>query len=279
VWICPERRGHLLATGRDEAGRKQYRYHPRWQEARSQSKFERLADFAAHLPTIREVTDSHLRKKKLSRDKVLAVVVRLLEMTLIRIGNNQYARRNESYGLTTMQDEHVAIYGKHLEFEFMGKSGQEQSVDINDARLARAVRAAKDVPGEALFQYYDEHGQRHSVDSGEVNDYLRNITGEDFSAKDFRTWGGSTHAVIALYERWPYEDETDATHQVVEAVKEVAEELGNTPAICREYYIHPAVIECYLAGSLSEIVERQTAPDSRYDLEPYEAALVEIITE
>ena len=275
VWISPYKNGHILACGRDAQGRKQYRYHPRWIETRKLNKFNQLTSFGHHLPTIREVTDGHLRKHHLTREKVLAIVVRLLESTLIRIGNEEYARKNDTYGLTTLQDDHVAINGSVLQFEFTGKSGKTQWVDIRDRRLARGVKACRDIPGYELFQYYDEQGARQSVDSYAVNSYLRDISGEDFTAKDFRTWGGSIFAIEILCEITG--EQSKRENDIVCAVKQVAERLGNTPAVCRNYYIHPIILESYKTGNLSSVYGRQRNSKSPYALDRYEKTLIALI--
>lgn len=256
VWICPDPNGHILATGRDDAGRKQYIYHPRWQEVRNENKFNRMILFGQALPGLREQVDADLRRHGLPRERVLAVVVRLLDKTLIRIGNDEYAQRNDSYGLTTLRDKHVKLNSRRLEFEFTGKSGKHHVVDVEDRRLARLVKRCKDVPGYELFQYYDDEGNHHAVDSGMVNAYLNEVTGEDFTAKDFRTWGGTVLALHALRELPLPEDDEAAEENIREAVKRVAEGLGNTEAVCREYYIHPSVLDCYRQGSLSGLVEQ-----------------------
>ncbi|MBZ0292331.1 MAG: DNA topoisomerase IB [Anaerolineae bacterium] len=277
VWICSDPNGHILATGRDSKGRKQYIYHPDWQAQSSQHKFQQLTTFGRSLPAIRQQTEADMRKHQLSREKVLAVVVRLLEKTLIRIGNTCYMQHNESYGLTTMQDEHVAIAGKRISFEFTGKSGVEHEVDLEDKRLAAIVQACQDIPGHRLFQYYDEGGNRQRIESGDVNDYLREITGGDFSAKDFRTWGATTYMVKVLSDAPSADDEKELHQIVVDAVKEVAELLGNTPAVCRNYYIHPAVMDAFEEGKLRALIEKQPRPDSSYALDQYEAALMALI--
>lgn len=278
VWICPYPNGHILATGRDEKGRKQYRYHPRWRENRNATKFNRMALFGTHLPKIREVTDTNLRKRGLPYEKVLAVVIRLLETTLIRIGNPEYMRHNETYGLTTMHDDHVAVMGKTVQFEFTGKSGKEHHIEVTDQRLAKVVKACQDIPGYDLFQYYDENGNHRAIGSGDVNTYLRDITGEDFSAKDFRTWGGSVLAVEALCDLPECKTETEGKRAVAQAVKAVAAGLGNTPTVCRKYYIHPTVIEAYLNGTIHKVIKRQPEPESHYDLSRSESALMELIS-
>lgn len=255
VWICPVPDGHIQATGRDDLGRKQYRYHPDWRAIRDEHKYDRMILFARALPGMRLRIEADLKKKGLPREKVLAAVVRLLEISLIRVGNAEYARQNESYGLTTMRDRHVDFSSARVRFEFRGKGGKLHQVDINDARLSTVIRQCRDVPGYELFQYLDEEGNRQDVDSSDVNDYLREIGGDEFTAKDFRTWAGTIHAAAALLECGPAEDERTGTREVNEAVKLVAERLGNTPAVSRQCYIHPDVIESYLAGSLAELLD------------------------
>jgi DNA topoisomerase I len=278
VWICTSPNGHIQATGRDAKGRKQYRYHARWRQTRNNTKFDLIAKFGHCLPTIRKVTDKHLRQHELTREKVLATVVRLLETTLIRIGNAEYARDNESFGLTTMHDEHVTVEGAKVHFEFRGKSGIDHTIDMKDKRLARIVKACRDLDGYDLFQYSDANGGQHSIGSADVNAYLREITGEDFTAKNFRTWGGSVMALQALVQMPPPENETQGKKNVVEAIKAVAAHLGNTAAVCRSYYVHPAVIDAYMKGTLRDVVEAQSGPPSVYDLRPEESALLALIS-
>lgn len=253
VWICADERGHLQVTGRDEAGRKQYIYHPDWEEVRSRAKFQRMVDFAVALPSIRAQVSKDLRRRGLCREKVLAIVVYLLEETRIRVGNAEYARRNASYGLTTMENEHLEIAGSTITFSFVGKSGKEQQVDVKDRRLARYLKQCQDLPGQELFQYV-EGGECYRIDSGDVNGYLRKIADQPFTAKDFRTWAGTVIAVDELYQQGPPEDERDADKHIVAAVKAAAEALGNTPQVCRAYYIHPAVFDAYRNGDLFSAV-------------------------
>ena len=271
VWICPLANGHLQATGRDARGRKQYRYHPDWRAVRDETKFGRMVAFGETLPRLRARLESDLALPGLPREKVLAAVVKLLETTLIRVGNEEYARENDSFGLTTMRSRHVDIAGATVRFHFRGKSGKEHDVAIADRRLARVVRACRELPGHELFQYVDESGERQGVSSDDVNEYLRAVTGEDFTAKDFRTWGGTVLALAALRvcgagcsageaklaERQPKAGqssrEREANRAIVEAVKRVADQLGNRPAICRKYYVHPAVIAAFLEGRLDPI--------------------------
>jgi DNA topoisomerase-1 len=255
VWISPRPNGHLQATGRDARGRKQYRYHADWREVRDETKFGRMIAFGEALPRIRERIERDLSQRGLGRDKVLATVIKLLETTLIRIGNAEYARQNNSFGLTTLRDQHVDVEGTTLRFEFRGKGGKEHSVEVHDRRLARIVKQCRDLPGQKLFQYLDEGGERQSVSSEDVNAYLRETTGEDFTAKDFRTWGGTVLALSALLEVGSCENEREANKAVVEAIKHVAGELGNRPAICRRYYVHPLVIQRFLEGALRDTLE------------------------
>lgn len=267
VWISPIRRGHIQATGRDARGRKQYRYHPRWRDVRDLAKYDRLLDFARALPRIRRRTDRDLRRRGLPREKVLATVVRLLESTLIRIGNEEYLRENRSVGLSTMRDRHVDVTGSQLRFEFRGKSGKRHSVAVTDRRLARAVKQCQELPGQELFQYIDADGQRQRVDSANVNDYLRDITGDEFTAKDFRTWAGTVAASLALQEVELLDPEAPAKHNVTEAIRRVAERLGNTPSVCRKCYVHPGVIDAYLDGDLAATLEE--AASKRLSARPH----------
>ncbi|HSK79570.1 MAG TPA: DNA topoisomerase IB [Thermoanaerobaculia bacterium] len=255
VWICPRPNGHLQATGRDARGRKQYRYHTNWREVRDETKFGRMVAFGEALPKIRERVESDLSLRGLTREKVLAAVVKLLETTLIRVGNKEYARQNNSFGLTTLKDGHVDISGSKLRFEFRGKSGKDHQVEIEDRRLARIVKQCRDIPGQKLFQYLDDEGERQSVSSEDVNSYLKETTGEDFTAKDFRTWGGTVLALSALLEIGCLDDEKEANKAVVEVVKRVSADLGNRPAICRKFYVHPAVIDAFVDGSLPQVLE------------------------
>jgi DNA topoisomerase-1 len=257
VWICADPRGHLQATGRDARGRKQYRYHPKWREVRDETKYDRMIAFAQALPIIRRKTTEHLRQAGLPRSRVLATVVRLLEKTLIRVGNDEYARTNGSYGLTTLRDGHVAVSGGRVRFTFRGKSGVEHEIDLNDRRLAAIVKQCRDLPGYDLFQYLDEDGQRQSVGSEEVNAYLKEITGQDFSSKDFRTWSGTVLAAKLLCELDAFGSEAEARRNIVRAVEVVAKKLGNTKAVCRKCYIHPAVLDAYLDGSMAGTLARR----------------------
>ena len=258
VWICPSANGHLQATGRDARGRKQSRYHPRWREVRDETKYERMAAFGKALPGIRERVEHDLAKQGLGREKVLATVVRLMEMTLIRVGNEEYARKNKSYGLTTMRNKHVDVEGSTVKFEFKGKSGVKHSVDLKDKRLARIVGQCQELPGHELFQYVDGDGETHTIDSADVNEYLREISGEHFTAKDFRTWAGTVLACEMLREFESFASETEAKRNVVQAIKQVAAKLGNTPSVCRKCYVHPLVLDTYMSGALVRDVERRS---------------------
>lgn len=249
VWICALPHGHLQAVGRDARGRKQYRYHPRWRAVRDETKYARLAAFARALPSIRRRVREDMRQAGLPREKVLAAVIGLLEATLIRVGNEEYARQNGSYGLTTLRTKHVRVKGARVRFEFVGKGGKPHVVDLDDRRLAHVVRQCRDLPGHELFQYVDDDGRRQSIDSADVNTYLREISGRDFTAKDFRTWGGTVLAAAAL-RRIEVGGPTRARKQIVQAVAAVAQQMRNTPAICRKSYIHPAIFEAFQASAL-----------------------------
>jgi DNA topoisomerase-1 len=263
VWICPDPRGHLQATGRDARGRKQYRYHARWRQVRDETKYHRMIRFAQALPAIRRHTDAALRKAGLTRHKVIAAVVQLLEKTLIRVGNDEYARDNNSFGLTTLRDGHVEIDGGTVRFSFKGKSGVEHEVDLADRRLARIVKACRDIPGYDLFQYYGENGERQSIGSGDVNAYLKEIAGEDFTSKDFRTWAGTVLAAQLLREFDHAPSEARLKRNVVKAVEGVAKRLGNTKAVCRKCYIHPAVLDAYMDGSMLKTVAQRARRAAR----------------
>src|SRR5436305_1568002 len=246
VWICPSPTGHIQATGRDARRRKQYRYHERWREIRDENKFGHLAAFAQALPKIRSRVAKDLKLPGLPRQKVLATVVQLLERTFIRIGNEEYARENKSFGLTTMKNRHVTVKGARLRFRFRGKSGRQHEVDVTDRRMAKIVAKCQDLPGQDLFQYVNDDGDVRDVTSQDVNDYLREITNEDFTAKDFRTWGGTVLATIALNAQGEFKTKKQAKANVKTAICAVAELLGNTPAICRKCYVHPGIVEAYL---------------------------------
>jgi DNA topoisomerase I len=258
VWISPDPNGHLQATGRDVRGRKQYRYHPRWREVRDEAKYSKLLIFSRALPKLRARVEEDLKRPGLTRERVLAAIVRLMDMTLFRIGNNEYAKENKSFGLTTLRDRHVAIEGSRIHISFRGKHGKHHETDINDRRLARIIKNCRDLPGYELFQYLDDKGDRHTVGSAEVNEYLREITGEEITAKDFRTWAGTKLAAEALREFELFDTEAERKKAVLRAVEKVAKHLGNTPAICRSCYIHPAVLDGYLDGSLLKSLAEET---------------------
>lgn len=257
VWICPSSNGHLQATGRDARGRKQSRYHPRWREVRDETKYERIVQFAQALPSIRGRVKSDLALPGLPREKVLATIVSLMEQTHIRVGNQEYAKENGSYGLTTLRNKHVEVKGSKVIFSFQGKSRIHHTISLEDRRLARIIKQCEDLPGYELFQYIDEDGERRSVDSSDVNEYLREITGQHFTAKDFRTWAGSVLACDLLRGIGSFENASHAKKNVVAAIKAVAAKLGNTPAVCRKCYVHPAVLEAYLGGISVEDAKAQ----------------------
>lgn len=282
VWICPTANGHLQATGRDARGRKQYRYHPRWRAVRDDTKYDKVIAFAHALPQIRTRIEHDLALPGLHRDKVLATVVRLLETTLIRVGNDEYVRQNRSFGLTTMQDRHVKVNGSEVRFQFRGKSGIRHAIDLHDRRLARIIKRCQDVPGEELFQYLDEHGRPHDIGSADVNEYLRETTGQDFTAKDFRTWAGTVLAARALQEVAAFDSKAQAKRNIVQAIETVAKRLGNTRTVCRKCYVHPAVIDSYLDGSLLETLRKRAAQEmsrSLENLQPEEAAVLAFLQE
>ena len=266
VWICPDGQGHLQATGRDARGRKQYRYHPGWSATRDAAKFDRMLAFARTLPQIRARVAEDQALRGLPREKVLATIVRLLEVTLIRVGNQEYARENRSYGLTTMRDRHVDFDGAEIVFAYRGKGGKLHRTTLRDRRMARIVRSCQELPGQHLFQYLDEQGSRQSVDSADVNAYLREITGEPFTAKDFRTWAGTVLASVALSAFESFDSEAAAKRNVTRAIEQVAAQLGNTVAVCRKSYVHPEIVECYLEGSLLEVLQGRVEEVLRDDL-------------
>jgi DNA topoisomerase-1 len=253
VWICTNPRGHLQATGRDTRGRKQYRYHPKWREVRDGTKYGRLIDFGRALPVIRRRTEADLRRTGLPREKVLAAVVRLLEKTFIRVGNEEYARANRSFGLTTLRDNHVKLSGSMVRFIFRGKSGIEHELTLDDRRLAKIVKQCRDLPGQELFQYRDHGGRIVDIGSADVNAYLHEISGRDFTSKDFRTWAGTVLAATFLRDSDTVESQTRAKKNIVRAIEQVAGQLGNTRAVCRKCYVHPAVLDAYLDGTLTRL--------------------------
>jgi DNA topoisomerase-1 len=280
VWICTSRRGHLQATGRDARGRKQYRYHPDWRAVRDEAKYGRMIAFGQALPGIRERVDADLRRHGLPRERVLAAVVRLLEKTRMRIGNEEYARDNRSYGLTTLRDHHAEVGTTRIRFRFRSKGGKVSDVELTDARLARLVTRCQELPGQELFAYLDADGEVRSIGSSDVNDYLREITGQDFTAKDFRTWSGTVLAAWALEELQAVDSESQAKRNVVRAVEQVAEWLGNTPAVSRRSYVHPAVIDAYLDGDVVRDARQTAERKLREDLgrlTPQEAAVLALL--
>jgi DNA topoisomerase I len=280
VWICPSTNGHIQGTGRDARGRKQYRYHDRWREARDEDKYGRMIDFAKALPRLRRRVARDMRRRGLPREKVLATVVRLLETTLLRVGNEEYARDNRSFGLTTLRGRHARVRGDHVGFVFRGKGGKEHEVGIEDRAAARIVKQCQDLPGQELFQYASEDGSRRHIHSDDVNEYLQETTGLDFTAKDFRTWAGTVLAARALRELEPFDSETQAKRNVLEAIESVARQLGNTRAVCRKCYVHPAVVDAYMDGSMVEILKgRAEAPvqTSLRRLRPEEAAVLALL--
>lgn len=279
VWICPHANGHLQACGRDDRGRKQHRYHPKWREARDETKYARMMAFARALPKIRARVARDLKLPGLPRRKVLATVVKLLEVSLIRVGNEEYASNNHSYGLTTMLDRHVKVNGTKVQFRFRGKSGKSHVIDIEGPHLAKVVKECQELPGQELFQYINESGKRNDVKSEDVNAYLRDIAGVDYTAKDFRTWAGTVLAAMALAEVRKFDTKAQAKKNITQAIENVAAKLGNTPAVCRKCYIHPAVIDSYLDGATLGVI-RQRAEELRGGsprLRPEEASVLSLL--
>lgn len=277
VWICPHPNGHLLATGRDDKGRKQYLYHPQWHAVRTETKFNRLAEFGRALPKIRRRVAHDLRLRGLPREKVVAAVVRLLEQTHIRVGNPEYVEENQSFGLSTMRNRHVAVRGQHIQFKFRGKSGKFHRIDFTHQRLAQIVKRCQDLPGYDLFQYIDDAGEIRNLTSEDVNDYLRAIAGDEFSAKDFRTWAGTVQAAQILRHHDGDDNEDPTEEGIVAAIDEVAAALGNTRAVCRKYYIHPAVTDAYRAGTLTQWFTVPASSRARTSLSSDEAAILRLL--
>jgi DNA topoisomerase-1 len=280
VWICPDARGHIQATGRDAKKRKQYRYHRDWRACRDETKYDRMLAFAAALPKIRQRTNTDLAKPGLTRERVLATVVQLLEKSLIRVGNDEYAKKNRSFGLTTLRNKHVRVRGGTVKFAFKGKSGVRHSVDVDDKRLARIVKACQDLPGQELFAYLDEDGQRRDVGSADVNAYLKEVSGEEFTAKDFRTWSGTVLACAALRELEPFDSQARAKKNVVRAVEAVAGILGNTKAVCRKSYIHPSIMDTYMDGTMLATLSKRAGQAARRKasgLRPDETAVLTLL--
>jgi DNA topoisomerase-1 len=280
VWICPFADGHIQATGRDAKGRKQYRYHARFREVRESTKYEHVVAFADALPSIREEVRQHMDLKGLPREKVLATVVHLLETTLIRVGNDDYAKQNNSYGLTTLKQRHVAVDGNEVRFRFTGKSGKQWFLRVADRRVAKIIKACQELPGQELLQYVDEAGTCQDVTSSDVNDYLKEITGKDITAKDFRTWAGTVLAAMALRELQSFDSAAQAKRNLRAAIEKVAARLGNTPTICRKCYVHPEVLDAYLNGNLVHELKTKAENELRRcveDLKPEEAAVLALL--
>ena len=277
VWICPLEHGHIQAVGRDAKGRKQYRYHPRYREVRDATKFERMLAFGAALPQIRKRVTTDLALAGLPKEKVVALIVRLLDKTSIRIGNEEYAKTNHSFGLTTLRNRHAVIHGESVRLHFRGKSNQDHDIELCDRKLARIMKRCQDLPGQELFQYKAETGEPAKIDSADVNEYLREITQEEFSAKDFRTWHGTGHMVEHLMELGPACTQAEIKRNIVAAVKETAKHLGNRPAACRKYYIHPAVFDSYTEQTIFTVMQEAGAGRSRGRLRPIEMGFVRLI--
>lgn len=275
VWISPFENGHLQVTGTDAKGRKQYRYHPYWNKIRNQSKFFKLRRFANALPVIRQQVEKDLDRKGLPYEKVVALVVKLIEMTNIRIGNDAYKKLYGSFGLTTLRDKHVKFDGATVWFEFVGKKGVKHKIKLQSRKMANLVKKCKDIPGQELFQYYDDNNQRHTIGSGDVNSYIKEITGEDFTAKDFRAWSGSINALCAFLDIGEFTNETDCKHKIINVLDYVAQKLGNTRTVCKKYYVHPTVIAAYEKGSIWNYKPGQ-ADDS--ELNSNEKALLKLLT-
>lgn len=275
VWICPYENGHLQVTGVDAKGRKQYRYHPNWNKIRNQSKFYRLRRFANALPVIRSQVDKDLNRKGLPYEKVVALVVKLIEMTNIRIGNDAYKKLYGSFGLTTLRDRHVKFDKSSVFFEFKGKKGVNHKIKLQSKRLANLVRKCKDIPGQDLFQYYDDEGRHHTIGSGDINNYLKEITNEDFTAKDFRVWAGSVTALFAFQEIGTFETQTECKRKIVEVIDHVASRLGNTRTVCKKYYVHPTVIASYEKGIINNYKVKANIKNNK--LNPEEEALVRLL--
>jgi DNA topoisomerase-1 len=280
VWICAKANGHIQATGRDAKGRKQYRYHPGFREVRESTKYEHMLEFARGLPAIRRTIDEHMSLRGLPREKVLATVVHLLENTLIRVGNSDYVKQNKSYGLTTLRDPHVKVEGSELRFQFKGKSGKTWRLQVKDRRVAKIVKACQDLPGQDLFQYLDENGEQQSITSADVNAYLKEITGNEITAKDFRTWAGTVLAALALAEFEEFDSDAKAKKNIRAAIEKVSGRLGNTPTICRKCYVHPEVFASYIDGGLLLDIKEEIETELREDLsslKPEEAAVLALL--
>lgn len=279
VWICPLENGHLQATGRDARGRKQYRYHPKFLELSTGNKFSRMLEFGAALPAIRDRVDHDLCKHGLPREKVLATVVWFLENSLIRVGNEEYAKSNKSYGLTTMKARHCKVEGSVIQFKFVGKKGIKHDIKLADRRLARVVKKIQELPGQELFQYVDGEGTRHSVTSADVNAYLKEITGQEFTAKDFRTWSATVLALAELSHACGFGTQREAKRAVMQALTSVSGQLGNTPAICRKSYVHPGVVNSFLDGSLEQFLTSRVGAEGNPIDDCAEAVVIELLQE
>lgn len=279
VWICSSANGHLQATGRDAKGRKQSRYHADFRATRDEAKYDRVIEFAAALPKLRRTVARHLALRGLPKEKVLATIVSLLEKTLIRVGNDEYARTNNSYGLTTIRDEHATVKGSHIRFSFKGKSGVKHDIELTSPKLAKIVRQCQELPDQELFAYLDDAGQWHDVKSNDVNAYLHDVTGGHFTAKDFRTWAGTVLAAKALREFEKFDSQAQAKKNVVAAIEHVAGRLGNTKAVCRKCYVHPAILDSYLSGSLIDQLQHRAEREMKHlaKLPPEEAAVVTLL--
>ena len=279
VWISPYENGHLQFTGIDAAGRKQYRYHSGWNQIRNQSKYHRLQTFASYLPVIRERVDKDLARHNPDHEKVVALAVRLMELTSIRVGNESYQKLYGSFGLTTLQNRHIKIEGSKIRFEFKGKKGIQHKISLQSRKLARLIKQCRDIPGKELFQYYDEAGERHSIDSGDINSYLKEITGEDFTAKDFRTWAGSVSALYAFKAAGEFENVTECRKKIISVIDEVAVSLGNTRSVCKKYYVHPSVIKSYEEGTLFKYIDRldEEKDEKAAELNQAEKALLTLL--
>lgn len=279
VWISPYENGHLQFTGIDAAGRKQYRYHPEWNKLRNQSKYYHLRLFAQYLPAIRKQVDKDLARQNLDHDKVVALAIRIMELTSIRVGNESYKKLYGSYGLTTLMNKHVRIEGSDISFEFRGKKGVYQKIALHSKRLARLIKQCRDIPGRELFQYYDDEGKRCSIGSGDINQYLKGITGEDFTAKDFRTWSGSVSALYAIKEAGEFETVSECKKKIVSVLDEVAINLGNTRTVCKKYYVHPTVIKTYEEGTIFKYIAKldKVQDVKTAELNMAEKALMEIL--
>ena len=276
VWISPYENGHLQVTGTDVKGRKQYRYHPDWNKIRNQSKFFRLRRFALALPHIREQVEKDLKRSGLPYEKIVALVVKLIELTNIRIGNDAYKKLYGSFGLTTLRDRHVKFDGATVMFDFVGKKGVKHKIKLQSRRMANLVKKCQDIPGQELFQYLDDAGHRHTIGSGDINNYLKEISGEDFTAKDFRAWAGSLNALCAFNELGEFENVTDFKRKVVNVLDSVAEKLGNTRTVCKKYYVHPTVVAAYEKGTLWKYKITEVNNDG--ELNPSEKALLELLS-